>query len=61
MLRQRIPRFSRNPRFLEKIFHPHPYSQIRGSQSPLYKWWGGGPKYERMPGNNVKLSHFTNT
>ena len=27
---------------LEKIFHPHPYCQIRGSQSPLYKGGSGG-------------------
>ena len=27
---------------LEKIFHPHPYCQIRGSQSPLYNRGSGG-------------------
>ena len=30
-----IPPFSPTLPFLEKIFHPHPYCQIRGSQSPL--------------------------
>ena len=29
--------FHSTPPFLEKIFHPHPYCQIRGCQSPLYK------------------------
>ena len=29
--------FSPTPPFLEKIFHPHPYCQIRGSQYLLYK------------------------
>ena len=28
--------------FLEKIFHPHPYCQIRGTQSPLFIKGGGG-------------------
>ena len=27
--------------FLEKIFHPHPYCQIRGTQSPLFIKGGG--------------------
>ena len=48
MLKQRIPLFLNNPHFsltppfLKKIFHPYPYYQIRGSQSPLIK---GGSKY----------------
>ena len=29
--------FSLTPSFLE-MFHPHPYCQIKGSQSPLCKW-----------------------
>ena len=35
------PSFSLTPPFLEKIFHPHLYCQIRGTQSPLYKGGGG--------------------
>ena len=31
--------FNPMPSFLEKIFHQHPYCQIGGSQSPLYKGW----------------------
>ena len=44
MSKQRIPPFQTIPLFgptlpfLEKIFHPHPYCQIKGSQSG-----GGGP------------------
>ena len=34
--------FRSTPPFLRKIFHPHPYCQIRGSQFPLYKRWGEG-------------------
>ena len=41
MSKQRIPflnnlPFNPTPPILEKIFHPHPYCQIRGSQSSLY-------------------------
>ena len=32
--------FSSTRLFLEKIFHPHSYCLIRGTQSPLYKGWG---------------------
>ena len=42
MSKQRIFPLSRKslpliptPHFLEKIFHPHPYCQIRGTQEPL--------------------------
>ena len=38
--KQSLP-FSPTPPFLEKIFHCHPYCQIRGSQFPLYKGEGG--------------------
>ena len=39
--------FRSTPPFLRKIFHPHPYCQIRGSQFPLYKrrGEGGGSNY----------------
>ena len=32
------PTFSSTPPFLEKIFHPHTYCQIRGTQSPLWEF-----------------------
>ena len=38
------PSFSLTPPFLEKIFHPHLYCQIRGTQSLLYKG-GEGSNY----------------
>ena len=57
MLKQRIPPFLNNlplllqlpptPSFPEKIFNPHPYCKIRGSQSPRCK--GGGSTYEKKP------------
>ena len=49
MSKQRIlpflnnPPFCPTPTYLEKIFHPHPDCQIRGSQPPLFK--GGHSKY----------------
>ena len=49
MILKQIPLFSPTPPSLEKIFHPHPYYQIWGSQSPpllLYK--GVGSNYERL-------------
>ena len=42
------PTFIPTPPFLEKILHPHPYCQIRGTQSPFIKragWGGGGLNY----------------
>ena len=49
MSKQRIPPFqtispfSPTPPFLEKIFHHHPYCQIRRSRSPSPPLqWGGG-------------------
>ena len=48
MSNQRIPpTFLTIPPFLEKIFHLHPYCQVKGTQSPLYK--------ERVEEGGVKL------
>ena len=38
---------TRNPPFLKRVFQPHPYCQIRGSQSPLCQ--GGGFELCRIP------------
>ena len=43
-LSKQFPPFSPIPPFLEKIFHPHPNFQIRGSQPP-FPFVKGGSNY----------------
>ena len=54
--------------FLQKIFHPNPYCQIRGSQFPppppipFYKWGGRGMGVQTMTVDKMRWYklHFSN-
>ena len=50
------PPFSLILLFLEKIFLPHSYCQIRGTQSPIYKRGGRGLRIMNM--NHEKLKNI---
>lgn len=50
------PSFSLILLFLEKIFLPHSYCQIRGTQSPIYKRGGRGLRIMNM--NHEKLKNI---